>query len=865
MKIKNKAIVLGMAALLTSCADEAPWNASSQGGEGRVKLYISSSVDLTSEMPSVRSVSSEILPPAEEKFQVRMTSSDGSYVKNWNSVTEFEKETDFKAGTYTIEAYYGSPESQGIVKSSDLEHLDSYFYGVAENVRIEPGKETDVQINTSLGNAVVIIEYSDAFKNYFKDWTTELITKGESTLNLGNEEGMAYVIPGDVDVVIDATQQNGKSIKLNPAVFEAKAQHLYKIMYNVYNGEVGHAETLQIIFNDTPDAEHTIEIELTDELLSGEGPKITTEGFATGDELETVAGSPYDGIVKFNIDSPDGFSEALLTIKADGFNPSYLDNGMIDLCKADESQKAALAQAGIKVLGIYNPERMAMVDLTEFCRYLEEGSYEINLVVKDRARVANAMFKMYALPISVKAAPYGVNVLGRKYVDVVLSYNGTDPTEKGTNPFTFDVTGEYGTVPAEVISIQYAPVSRAVESKDYIFRVSVPETSDDQYEIRVFLNNATREIDKTEVALNIPDYEVEYDPMAKRVMMRITKINDAEINFNEVQSWFTRRLRVFVDNSENKNLNTQSGNVVMAQGLTGGSSFRIKTSIQSAGEVTAYSAEQTLNYETAAVVPNGDFGNTTLFINQELNRGGTYYAGITNSNKQDKETYNISVPGNGWATVNNKTCNYNATNVKNTWFLVPSTYITTGRNSNNAVAIRSVGFNYNGTVPEKDGAILNSKSYNGNSPEKGYTAAGKLFFGSYDINIESYRIAGETYNEGTDFRSRPFALKGWYKYTPYNDDRGTAKIFIKNGDTVLAKGSYSFEASDEWQEFQIPLETSYSFGEKATTLQIMFASSYKADTDWQIENDNVATRAITEQVQKFLGSELIIDELEFVY
>lgn len=866
MKLKNKAIVFGLAALLASCADESPWDSSTLSGEGRLKLYLSASVDLTSEMPTVRSVSSEILPPSEEKFQVRMTSADGSYVKNWNSVKDFEKETEFKAGVYSIEAYYGSPDNQGIVNASDTEHLDAYFYGIAENVKIEPGKETNVQINTTLGNAVVIIEYSDAFKNYFKDWTTELITKGESTLNLGNEEGMAYVIPGDVDVVIEATQQNGKSVKLNPAIFEAEAQHLYKIKYNVHNGEVGHAEKLQLIFNDQPDAEHTIEIELTDELLSGEGPKITTEGFSNGDALETVAGSPYDGIVKFNIDSPDGFSEAILTIKADGFNPSYLDNGVIDLCQATESQKAALAQAGIKVLGIYNPERLAMIDLTEFCRYLSEGNYEISLLIKDRARVADASVKMYAWPISVKAQPYGTNVLGRKYVDIILSYNGTDPTDKGSNPFTFDATGEYGTVPAEIVSIQQAPASRAIESKDYIFRIKVPETADDQYDVRVFLNNSTKEIDKTSVPLAFPNYEVDYDPMAKRVMMKIVKVNDSEINFGEVQSWFNRRLRVFIDNAENKDVSLNSGNIVMAKGLSGGSTFKIKTSLQTANEVNAYSTEQTLNYETGAGVPNGNFSSTTTFINQELNRGGTYYAGITNSNKQDKETYNISVPNNGWATVNNKTCNYSATNIKNTWFLVPSTYITTGRNGNKAVAIRSVGFNYNGTVPDKSGSLLGgSKSYNENSPEKGYTAAGKLFLGSYDVSIQSYRIAGETYNEGIGFECRPFALKGWYKYSPYNGDQGVATIVVKNGNTILAKGSFTFDAAGDWKEFEIPLETNYAFGEKAATLQIMFASTKDSSNDWQYENANVGTQAITEQVQKFLGSELIIDELEFVY
>lgn len=841
----------GLSFLMCSCSNENPWDNTTSRGAGKLILQLSSSTALESEMPDVRGVSTQILPPDAKDFQIRMTNASGTFEKTWSSVEEFEKETEFMADTYTLEGFYGSQTSQGIVSPEDQTHRHAYFYGKAENVKVEPGKETNVQIQTTLGNAVVVIEYTDAFKNYFKDWSTQLITKGEAPLNLGSDEGMCYVVPGDVDVVISAMQQNGKKVSVNPAIFNAEARHLYKITYNIFNGEVGHAETLQLIFNDQPDAEHTIEIELSDELLSGEGPTIVTEGFSSGDTLVTVAGTPYTGDVRFNIDSPDGFKEVILTITSKNYKPDFLVDGIIDLCSAEIAQQQAMTETGIRVVGIYNnPERMALIDLKELCRYLPEGEHTISVMVKDRARVQNASVSINALPLSIEAEPFKNAVLGRGYAEIVLSYNGPDPTVPDSNPFTFNVQNEYGFIPANIMSISKLADTRSVESQDYIYRIAVPETSWDEYGVKVFLNNSINSIDETTVPIEFPDYDVLYDPMARKVMMKLDKVNDPEINTASVKDMFTKRMRVFIDGVEAGNLNRNIWpEVILADGLEGGETFRIKTSLSSIATPVAYSQEKTLNFEGENQIPNGNFSQTEETINSNrINVGGLYKVKVfmfTN----DYQNYSSIVrrEATNWASINAKTCYLSSVN-RNTWYVEPSSYV-----EDQIYTVRTVGYNHDGPALATTGGDFNLNYYCESTPDKSWLVreSGELFLGTYN-----FTGVNEQRSEGHEFFTRPSAFSFKYSYMPIEDEKAYVSIKIKGADgKILASSekelngtaSYQFDESTltEPAETVTLILPHYPFNEKAETIEVKFLSSTASDPDIYIPTGSNLSEGVT--------------------
>ncbi|MCH5232378.1 MAG: DUF4493 domain-containing protein [Muribaculaceae bacterium] len=865
-----------LSSLIVSCADESPWSATTSDGAGKIKLHLSSSTDVESKIPIVRSVSTVISTPPSEEFKIRMTSANGEYSKLWSSVSEFEKEEGFAAGTYLLEAIYGSEDSQGVVKNSEKGHEHAYFYGKTESVQIEAGKETNVQLMASLANSIVVIEYTDAFKNYFNNWSTELVTRGSSSLNIGNEEGMCYVVPGDVDVVITAEQQNGKSVRINPAVFEAEPQHMYKIRYNIYNGEIGQADKLELIFDDDSQEVHNVTVDLTDELFNGTAPVITPEGFIFGETLETLEGIPYNGDVKFTVDASGGLESAILTISSDTYQPDFLTDGMIDLCTPDASLQEKLKSEGVRALGFTNPERMALLDLSEFCRSLPVGTHTISLLVKDkymRSSEADANVKMSTVPIEVNFEVVNT-VFGSEEGEVLVYYNGYDPVS-GNNPFSFKVgvtdDSEDSAEDVNILTINDEPYSRAFETKAHKFKISMPYGERDEFPVHLYFNGSYK--GSKNISVTYPDYDMEYDPMARRVMMRLGQTEPNKAKFKNL-AYAQRRLRVFLGGEE-KQISPDEDGVITLTGFEPASSTgEIKTTMKAGTpDGDDFKTLTTLTTIAESGVPNGDFSETENYWSGQINQGGQYRprGGWSGSNGQyNPENYNILVPVT-WSNLNQKTCNYDYTNIKNTWFMVPCSYLD-GSESRGEVKIRSVGFNYNGIEPaQEDGSLLNSISCNHNVPDKGHTAAGKLFLGSYDIQIEDYSIVSETYDQGIEFTNRPLKLKGNYKYSPClgTDDKGFVEVSLVNGDKILTYSKLDLGEASDWTEFTVDLVSGgYQypvFNEKPTHLRIMFSSSNKASDNWQEEDENVPTIAITDYVQKFLGSELTISDLRFEY
>lgn len=104
---------------------------------------------------------------------------------------------------------------------------------------------------------------------------------------------------------------------------------------------------------------------------------------------------------------------------------------------------------------------------------------------------------------------------------------------------------------------------------------------------------------------------------------------------------------------------------------------------------------------------------------------------------QNTCSFTIQEP-TGWSSVNAKTCNTSAAN-QMSWFVVPSTYNTTlswssyrsfgmstqtpdiykglsAQDGNNAMVIRNVAWDANGTTPSKTGGAFNTTYYNTNVP-----------------------------------------------------------------------------------------------------------------------------------------------------
>lgn len=877
-------MLIALGAGLCGCSQEAPWSTYGNG-EGAIDIRLSSSGSVQSDIPNVRAVTTDLVTPPVENFQIRVSSADGTQSQTWTSLSEFVKEDKFLAGTYHIEAYYGDAESQGIVSDDEEGHEHAFYYGIEQNVEVRDGETTTVQLQAALANSVVIVEYTDAFKNYFTSWATTLQTQGKSVLSLDDEEGTAYMVPGEVDIIIQATLQNGKSVTLNPATFEALPKHLYKIRYTINNGEVGQAEQLVITFNDNPEDSHNVFIDLTDELINSDAPVIMTETDSDSNFLEALEGHPFDGKVKFVVSAPGGIAEAKLSIKSDDphFNPSFLDNGVIELVSASPAQISAMEQAGINVLGLFNnPDKMAQVDLSAFCRSLPIGLTEINLMVKDKISRINespATVRFSTSPLGMDSEVKKVAWFNDGYGEVIINYNGPlDPTVPGSNPFSFKVQGDMNYVDSQILSINDVPYTRSFDKKEYVYKIKLPVASRDKFPVKIFYNGIEREDLATEIDLEFPKYNLEFDPLSSVIRMRVAEYTEKDgriidiRNNQQLQTALLNRMKIMVDGSEVNPVSKQNnGNgIITLSGYAAGSAHKIVTTMDT-GNNSIYTTENTINMENAINVSNGNFSqkddSKTINI-PSINVGGQYNVTVWPIAGTYQNTSSIyrEVPAE-WSTVNDLTC-YSGSDPKNTWFMVPSTFV-----ENNVCTLRTVGYHHNGTVPSTSGGNMNRNYFCENTPSDLKIASGELFLGYY-----SYGASGENRNNGISFNTRPAKLNFSYSYSSYNSEKGEAFIKIYSGNEVIAQNSVLLDSSTSMKDMSLTLDN-YPFGKKATKIEICFRSTASSFTPKVIIptdlNEGVTTTGFTSaagrtvDTNKYkafaMGSELQISNVSLSY
>lgn len=814
MKLIQRVMLSGAAvAIMASCSQEAPWGAGS--GVGEIKLNLSAYGDVTAAAPSVRAVSTDIVVPPVAEFQIRVSKTDGSYSESFSKVEDFVSKGTFASGTYEIEAWYGDPDAQGFVKAGEEEYAHAYYYGKTENVTVMEGQSTEVRLGASLGNAIIVIEYTDAFKTYFSDWSTTVQTAGASPVELGAEEGQSYVIPGTVNVNISAELPNGNRISLNPGSFDVASRHMYKMRYNIYNGEVGKADILEISFDDSLETE-PIRIDLSEELENTAAPVVTPEGFVDGQNFILQRGTAFDGEIKFNVSASGIISSANLTIESDTYKPSFLTNGTIDLCAATDAQKMAMEAAGIKAVGFYrNPGKMAQLDLSELCRNLPEGVHKIMFQVKDAYTQVNTPVEVGLSCIPVEMAMTADKApFGEGYADVTVSYNGPDPTAPGSNPFKFRVQGNYGFVDSDIISITKKPSTRAFESSDYVYRITVPDVDRDVFEVRAFFGAETEAgPDLTaNVEFEYPDYQVQLDPMTQKLRINVVPQDAGK------KTLFFHKLRVFIDGrrlQEGEFSRDEPTGLIAVYDLEPSTTYRVQTTLRSSENVTEFGSDDNITTSAALPVPNGDFSQTAETISKTLQVGGKYK--VSPADYTLSCNFRYSEPTGGWCSINKKTF-YDGASAQNSWFMVASTYC-----SGSDVVIRTVGYSHNGTVPATSGGAFNTTYYCTNSPayDSFTRCSGELFLGSYDFN------GTETRSEGVAFDARPTSLTFKYKYEPQQtSSRGSAEVILyaADGTTVLTQRKIYLYETQTMSDYKITFSR-YPFGVQAGKLCIKFLSS----------------------------------------
>lgn len=820
---------------LASCSEES-WVASQ--GEGRISLSLKTDAQVSDATVVTRASSVAADVPSAEDFSISLTKLDGSFAKSWQKLSEFIAEDAFPTGAYTIEATYGSLNEEG---------FESPCYSASAPVTVLEQRTVPVELTATLASAMISIEYTDAFKGYFTDYSSAVHSEGHDFITIGADETRpVYLAPGQVDVNVSFTTPQGKSATLQPASFQTLAAHHYHLTLDVNNGNVGTA-AITVSFDDSVEQEDVV-IDLTDELFSSPAPSVSASGFLPGSTLEILEGTEYAQTARWQVVAKGGLSACTMTVNSDSYTPAF--GNEIDLMAANDARKGELENAGIKCAGLWkNPDKMAYVDFTDFLSKLPAGKHVLSLVAKDRfTRVSEPVsLTVEVSPVQVTASA-GPIIVGAESTKVNVSFNGGDPTGK----FSFKAMNRLGTMEeCKVLSVVKKAASRAYEMQDYEFTISVPDTEREEIPLDVYyLGNLMQHL---VLKVKLPVYSVSVQPYG----------TVAEIS---VQPQDTEDMATVVSNliltvgsqkvpEQNVTRDNASG-LITVRGLNPTTEYHLQTGLVAGN----FATDNRFTTESAEQVPNGDFESLrSVLSNVTIDSGGPY-SNISNwSPITNKKTFNVSEP-QGWATVNAKTFNQSAS-TKNTWFMQPSTLnVTDAKSGSAAMQLVSVGYAYSGSVPGR-ATHINSTDYNNKTATVANRAAGKLFLGSYGVN---YSDLSETYTQGVAFSSRPSALKGFFKYVPCNSDQGTVEVKLYNDSELVASGSATFSASDSYKEFSVPL-TYENRTSRPNRLCIMFASSKAASASASEETSNVPAVAITEHTQAYIGSKLTIDNLTFDY
>ncbi len=141
--------------------------------------------------------------------------------------------------------------------------------------------------------------------------------------------------------------------------------------------------------------------------------------------------------------------------------------------------------------------------------------------------------------------------------------------------------------------------------------------------------------------------------------------------------------------------------------------------------------------------------------------------------------------------------------------------------------------------------------------------AGSLFIGKYKWSDNTEQL-----NPGHAFSKRPTSLVFWYKYIPKNTDSFKVYAELKNGNDIIASGTYipaAISSETEWVKIELPL-VYVDTPDVATDIFVQFLSTEKTsfvasdfDKKKKVSFPNMPNWEV------HMGSRLYIDDISLVY
>lgn len=780
---------------LISCSDENPWGGTDE--RGSIALNLSTDGRILRHSTKSDDATSPIIPDGNA-FTIHLTHVDGSYSKTWTNVDAFNNEESFPIGDYKLKAEFGDIEREGFELP--------YFKG-EEDVHVSPGSTSEVSVSAVLANAMVSVRYTDTFIDNFRNYSAAVQTPGHDWVVFAQSESRpAYINPESSDytkVSITMTNNKGETVTVEPAKFQTLPRHHYIVTINATGNVSSGNLTLEVEFEDDV-VNETVDISLTDELFTSPAPEIKPKNFTDKEELTYIE---YEDIVRdpqFDILAFGGFQEVNFTVaSSDNYTPSF--GKSVELVGSSALIRRQLESSGVKVSGLYPVAGlMAVINVKEFLQQLPAGTYTLTVQAKDvMTRLSEpVVLKAIVTPLQVAIFQSDEIHYRATEISVVVASNSSHLA----NNLSFKVSDNAGDmIDAEVVEITPTTVDGYNSAKK--FKLSTPPIIAAEVIVETSVGHVTKNVT---IDIADPEYTVDVDAFARYVVFKIS-CDDEDLRQDLIQNLgiYNGTTRIKEDRITR---NEENGFIIVNNVASHVTYSGIKTVLGNFEKsIPLFTTEDETDVTNGSFSLNGTNLNPAVY----LQVGGKYRAGAFDY--YNRVMINLFEP-RGWATVNALTCANSSTN-KNTWFMVPSTYLNNGE-----VVIRSVGYNHAGTTPARSGGFANRNYYCENSPsnEQLDKAAGELFLGSY--------TQGGTRTNGINFGARPSCLNFSYKYTTHNGEQAQVdiKVYDKDG-AVIASNTEYLSAQIDMTDTKVMLP-SYPYGKKAAKIYIGFRSTKEGVT-----------------------------------
>lgn len=836
-----------LSAGLVSCSDDTPWSGSDT--EGGIRLDLQTDGRVMRQTRADEAVGPMV--PAGDSFAISLTKSDGSYSKRWSSVEAFNHEKSFPIGDYDVEATYGDVDQEG---------FDLPAYRGVTNVHVSPGAVSDAQITATLANAMVTINYTDAFKGNFSAYSASVQTEGHDWVVFAqNEDRAAYISPSEVKLNLTLTNAAGERVTIQPAGFTAQPRHHYAVTIGVKDDAVKGDLVLDVVFDEDVVAE-TVEVPLGDELWTAPAPTITAKGFST-DPVSLIEGETPANPYEFHVFSFGGLHSAVLNVVSTAYTPAF--GKSVELVNADALLQSQLKAEGVEAAGFFrNVDKMGVVDVTKFVENLPAGDYKIQLQVVDAltrtSEPTELTLKVNPVTLEMTAPSKVAFLSGEITVDVTTNSPGVRDKVKFMAP---DENNRLVNVSAKSVTEISSPAGKASRAGEgthtYRYVLDVATVSGSEVDVQAIYG---KRVLKMTVPVDVPQFDLAVDAFARYIVVKVTPENAAQLS--EIVgnlSFYNGNNRILASNIARE----ESTGLVTITGFTPATKYSsVKAML---GKIEKAVPEFTT--EAATDVPNGAFSmsDTSKTIDiKGINAGGQYQ--YLSSKRINTTNIYAEVP-QGWATINDKTC-FTGSNPQNTWFMVPSTILTNGE-----VLLRSVAYDHNGTMPENDNhGIIVREKYSRNAPSSfSSRSAGELFLGSY-----SFTSSGENRIDGVSFTSRPSSVSFRYRHAPVGNETGVMSVYVKDASgNVLASGTVDLSAKVN-TDVKVPLTyKAADFNVKAAKLELCFKSAKGDNVQAPVPSDiaDVTNKTATKPIELgtnaykslCVGSQLWLDNVKLNY